>query len=1654
MISRRSARVSFASRFLSLSLLVLGLPLSAVADDITFTVTAPTRPRVESTPNGDRIVVDGADWDVLREPGLPELPFRVVRVLLPQGTTADDISVTAADPRRVATGVRPAVVDPFVTSEGEIADPVASFSPDGTFPAARARLLGVGYLHGYAIASIAVYPFELNNGELNVFDRIDVAVATRVADTAPVVRERYREGFLDGMRERLSGMVVNPELIDSYTLGQIVVPKPHGGFQPTAFPALEGSPVDYLIITTDALAASYQVLADWKTDKGVPTVIRTVEYIAANARNGSDLSETVRNFVIEAYTKWGITYALVGADTDKVPARFAFSAFYDGGKDLPVDMYFGNLDGDWNADHDAVFGEFGVDDADLYAEVYVGRLPGRNPTEANVLINKVIDYERPVFRTYGRKILLLGEVLFPADYDPGDPISLNGADILDYIRQSYMTSPNLTVKPMYETPALFPGPPPAIALTKQGTIDSLNAGQNHVLHVGHGFRFNMSLGDASLVNGDADALVNGDRLANLYMLNCTAVAYTYECLAEHFLRNPNGGAVSCVGANDSAFPNASTYYMEEFYNLLLTDDVFHLGELFARSREPRTTFALMSDGVDLWTHYIYTCLGDPEMPLWSESVRVLSVSHPSNVNKGSNNITVTVLDGGTPVEGATVCLTKAEEDYEVGTTNASGQVTRSFRAETTGSIKVVVTGDNYKRYEGNVTVGGTGVYMRFSSMTIDDDGAGGTSGNANGVIEAGETVDFAISLHNSGTTTSGNVDIRFRTPTPGVTVVDSTTAATTFTAGQIKVLTNGVRVAFASSMSDEAIAAFVCDIRTGGVSTWRDDFKKEVHAPKLALVKLRIDDTGTGNGNGIVDAGEQFRLFYRSKNFGTGAYPTGNATVTDLDGAFTITDGTDPYPAIATQAEGENPAGFILTETSVATEHRLRLSIIDLYGRAYLDTIELRPPTPPTSLVIDPSLGADRLKVTFAASASSDVMFYNIYRSLNVGGPFTKVNVDPVPHTLYVNMGLSATTKYYYRATAIDKSGNESAQSAVYSGSTNPAQLAGWPIQMEVETTSSPAVGDIDGDGDLEIVVGDKRVYAWHDDGFELVDGDQNPLTWGILNTQGQNYVSHVALARIDHDLGLDIIAAARDTKQVFVFNSDGEVLPGWPRSVENNIRAGVTAGNLDGMFGNEVIAIDELGVVYAWRYDGDEYIDGDANPATQGVLKRLNIPSLHYPTPALADIDGDGKDEIVVGTRNDQLHAINDNATNVPGFPVAFGGDVNGSPAIGDIDNNGDLEIVVNCANGSVVALHHTGATMWTRFIPNANYFAPSPALANVIGDGKLETFIPGSNGSLYGLTDTGLDLAGFPVVYSATTYTESSPVIADIDGDGLLDVCLGSEEKYIWAWNRSGAVLAGFPLSTGDAMRGVPTITDLDQDGSVDLVAAGWDKMVYVWDFAGTWNANNAPWPRFHANLHNNGRLNFVVPTPVGGVSFSFARVERGVELQWIVPEVAGGVFTVSRAELKNGESGTFAVVSGSVGVSADGMVRWLDGTVSEGTEYVYRLEGEPGLIHETAGVYVPVRSASLGQNYPNPFNPATKIEYRLPETGPGGKTEVSVVVYDVRGAKVRVLVSGTESAGKHVVEWDGRNDAGQAVGSGVYFYRMTTAGFSDVRKMVLLK
>ncbi|MCI0452942.1 MAG: T9SS type A sorting domain-containing protein [Candidatus Latescibacteria bacterium] len=90
------------------------------------------------------------------------------------------------------------------------------------------------------------------------------------------------------------------------------------------------------------------------------------------------------------------------------------------------------------------------------------------------------------------------------------------------------------------------------------------------------------------------------------------------------------------------------------------------------------------------------------------------------------------------------------------------------------------------------------------------------------------------------------------------------------------------------------------------------------------------------------------------------------------------------------------------------------------------------------------------------------------------------------------------------------------------------------------------------------------------------------------------------------------------------------------------------------------------------------------------------------------------------------------------------------------------------------------------------------------------------------------------------------------------------------------------------------------------------------------------------------------------------------------------------------------------------------------------------------------------SLSQNYPNPFNPSTSIEFTVRD-----RTKVSLNVYDVSGKLVRALLNEERSAGEvHQVTWDGRNDAGQSVSSGVYFYRLVASDFTQTKKMVLLK
>ncbi|MBT4497614.1 MAG: DUF362 domain-containing protein [Gemmatimonadetes bacterium] len=98
------------------------------------------------------------------------------------------------------------------------------------------------------------------------------------------------------------------------------------------------------------------------------------------------------------------------------------------------------------------------------------------------------------------------------------------------------------------------------------------------------------------------------------------------------------------------------------------------------------------------------------------------------------------------------------------------------------------------------------------------------------------------------------------------------------------------------------------------------------------------------------------------------------------------------------------------------------------------------------------------------------------------------------------------------------------------------------------------------------------------------------------------------------------------------------------------------------------------------------------------------------------------------------------------------------------------------------------------------------------------------------------------------------------------------------------------------------------------------------------------------------------------------------------------------------------------------------------------------------ETSGLPI---GFELGANYPNPFNPETVIPYSLPGPGP-----VELTIFDVRGAKVRTLVDQVLPGGSHATRWDGRNDAGQQVASGIYLYRLAISNAEQTERMTLVR
>jgi hypothetical protein len=176
-----------------------------------------------------------------------------------------------------------------------------------------------------------------------------------------------------------------------------------------------------------------------------------------------------------------------------------------------------------------------------------------------------------------------------------------------------------------------------------------------------------------------------------------------------------------------------------------------------------------------------------------------------------------------------------------------------------------------------------------------------------------------------------------------------------------------------------------------------------------------------------------------------------------------------------------------------------------------------------------------------------------------------------------------------------------------------------------------------------------------------------------------------------------------------------------------------------------------------------------------------------------------------------------------------------------------------------------------------------------------------------------------------------------------------------------------------------------------------------------------------------------------------------ESGVAIDWTLSETGSRMsFTLLRATARD----RVYTKLDSREISSDGMrFSFIDRSAEPGASYLYRVEvvDENGrrTLFETDVISVPSLTLFLSQNSPNPFNPSTVIRYYLPE-----KCFARLAVYDISGARVANLVEREQEKGSHAVEWNGKDEQGNSVASGIYFYRLTAGKETISKKMVMLR
>lgn len=1203
------------------------------------------------------------------EPGFPLIPRKVSTFLLPAATQIDSIIILESkwDTLPGRYYLYPSQIE--LLSDTSFTPPELNlYSSIKPFPSEPVVVTRQGSAMGYSVVSISEYPIRYipADSTVLVLTSISLNVQTGPSVFEQIAPNRETEWSANLRNRAIASLVTNHEDISFYNFP---IPVSYNNrtlaLNITQSPSLQGDCVDMVILTNAELAPFFQQVADYRTQQGIITVVRTIQWID-QFYNGCDTQERMRNFIIDAHQNWGIQAVLLGGDDGVVPIRECNGWNYIPGPFpsylLPSDDYYADIDGNWSYDGS----NWRSESSQSYLDLCVGRWPVNSAEDVNLMFTKLKVYEQPEMfpEDFARKILLIGS---------NNPAGSGANDMIE-LEIQLKTSSAIPIHLDLPTTLYFPHYLQGGDLSRITALEEFNQGYNLIIHADHSeihklaTAGNGTLGQY-LWDSDFSTITNENKPSILWTLGCDTGHFDGAyCYSEAGLLTSENSALIAVMSNSRGGLHSQKVTAYAFIDALYNTNWITNQNTSAPLHWPLSFLGeayRCSKNVTNLSFIHLNLLGSPLMYVWRNDPVQLSISVPPLLlQEGvSEDITLTVHENENPIENVSVCLWKKDELFSILETDSQGMVTFSDVCAIQGDDDIVITAVK-RRVHTNMVETTTIDYLpaqvfldvlpadipivSLQDFTVDPNG----DGSAN----PGEIVEINLLALNSGGVAASDISVEM-TIVSGHEHINSVLVDQTnfpfINPGETDYSLNPLVVEINKNTPNYSTIEFnICfSFKSEDVSfSWNSPLFLTVFSEnyqvtvvnssadnstgqyaEVILSDIVLNNCGLGEGENLLVTVDNFipPVYFQSNILSVPSIQSNHAV--NLDGELVITVLPDKLDS-SWLKPGFPGCSFDVTVLSNGGNFFARNVNVELIAEMSGTTI-----LPPTELAVYEA-GENFLSLTWQHFTQPESVGYYIY--CDDGVVNRRVFSDLVPVKQITIEDLPAGREYEIQVTAIDAIGRESEAVSITTGTICPV-VDGWPVFLEGSPGGGAVIADIDNDGNDEIIT----ITSFGIVNIIQRDGSIQKL-YPPAGFDFDRFLG-CAVGDIDDDNLLEIVVSCQrkievvnqEQISVLVFDKFG----GFWSSTEiavTNVNEEAASPNIAGtpvLFqadtGNSLeIALRTRGSnggiphLYVWKQDS---VNGTWSDYSSDFP--ISLPGWFYNSPSAVDFDADGFEELIV---------------------------------------------------------------------------------------------------------------------------------------------------------------------------------------------------------------------------------------------------------------------------------------------------------------------------------------------------------------------------------------------------------------------------------------